>query len=263
MASLEDLSSARLASGRAATTGELRMTYGGGPSQAPGHGQAPGEGRRSGAWTAPGQENENSNAIWWILGIVCAVGLIIVAAGAIALAGVVEQFMKSGLGPNSAPATSSSFTPAARPTSSAPAARPHSAEGPASPSIRVSPRFPQVQPAAEMPREDAAELGVEVDIQTSELRYVVMDMFDEPIYNCIFSADFQNLTDQPLVVTVAFRTTGDPQMEWAGGSPKRLEPNDSTKLALGWDGLSPAEVGLSENECTGGVELTELVVAPG
>ncbi|GAA4260689.1 hypothetical protein GCM10022294_06230 [Dietzia aurantiaca] len=106
-------------------------------------------------------------------------------------------------------------------------------------------------------------MGVEVDIQTSELRYVVMDMLDESICNCIFSAGFQCLTGQPVVVTAAFRTAGDPQRGWAGGSPERLEPNDSTKQALGWDGLSPAEVGLSADECAGGVELTELVVAPG
>ena len=242
------------------------MTYGGGPGQAPGGGpwQAPerGPGHPSGPWTAPGQKNGNSNAIWWILGAICAAGVIIVVVGAIALATVVGQSVNAGTGPNSVP-SSSSFTPVARPASSAPAARPTSPGAPATPSIRQSPRFPRVQPAAELPRDDAAALGVEVDIQTSGLRYVVLDMFDEPIYNCLFSADFQNLTDRPVEVTMAFRTTGDPQMDWAGGAPKKLEPSGSAKLALGWDGLTPDEVGLSEDECTGGVELTELVVASG
>lgn len=213
------------------------MTYGGGP------------------WTAPGQKNGNSNAIWWILGAICAAGLIIAVVGALALATVLGQSMNSGTGPNLVPtSSSSSFTPAARPSSPA---------APAAPSVRESPRFPQVQPAAELPRDDAAALGVEVDIQTSELRYAVLDMFDETIYNCIFSADFQNLTDRPVEVTMAFRTTGDPRMEWAGGAPKKLDPNGSATLALGWDGLTPDDVGLSEEECTGGVELTELVVASG
>lgn len=243
------------------------MTYGGGPSQAPEHGprQAPEQGleHTSGPWTAPGQKNGNSNAIWWILGAICAAGLIIVVVGALALAAVVGRSMNSGPGPNPVPTSSSSFTPAARPTSSAPAARPGSPGAPAAPSMRESPRFPQVQPAAELPRDDAAALGVEVDIQTSELRYVVMDMFDETIYNCLFSADFQNLTDRPLEVTTAFRTTGDPQMDWAAGAPRKLDPNGSATLALGWDGLTPGEVGLSEEECTGGVELTVLTVASG
>ncbi|MBB0968633.1 hypothetical protein G6016_06610 [Dietzia aerolata] len=173
---------------------------------------------------------------------------------------VSEESQNSAVAASSS--SSSSPTPPTRPSSPTPTTEPDSSGAGGDP-IRKPPRFPQVQPAADLPEDQAAALGVDVDIQTSELRYVVLDMFDEPIYNCIFSADFQNLTDQPIEVTAEFQTTGDTRLEWSSGSPNDFAPNDSTELVLGWDGLSREEVGLSEDECTGSVELTFLEVASG
>lgn len=123
--------------------------------------------------------------------------------------------------------------------------------------------FPEVRPAADLPPGERAPLGVEVMIEASDLRYRVMDAFGETIYNCLFSTDIRNLTDQPLAVTAEFRTAGAPHLTWDGRSPFELEPGESTERILGWDGLSAAEVGITESECAGPVELTRLVVAPG
>ncbi|HIW68097.1 MAG TPA: hypothetical protein H9878_08180 [Candidatus Dietzia merdigallinarum] len=250
-----------------------------GPWHAPGqggaHGQPPGQGpgqepgRTPGyeQWQQPGEQNKKSNAVWWVLGSLGVLGLIAVVVAGIGVTRMLNNLDVSEESQNSAVAassssSSSSSTPPTRPSSPTPTTEPDSSGAGGDP-IRKPPRFPQVKPAADLPEDQAAALGVDVDIQTSELRYVVLDMFGEPIYNCIFSADFQNLTDQPIEVTAEFQTTGDTRLEWSSGSPNDFAPNDSTELVLGWDGLSREEVGLSEDECTGPVELTFLEVASG
>ncbi|AWH91326.1 hypothetical protein A6035_03135 [Dietzia lutea] len=123
--------------------------------------------------------------------------------------------------------------------------------------------FPQVRPAADLLPADGRRLGTEVEVSTSPLRYRVMDFFDEPIYNCIFSVDLGNLSDRPLAVSVAFRTTGAPRAEWADSEPTTIGARERSELIVGWDGLSPDEVPPTESECAGPVELTRLAVTPG
>lgn len=123
--------------------------------------------------------------------------------------------------------------------------------------------LPQVRPAADLPPEQARSLGTEVEVGTSPLRYRVLDAFDEPIYHCLFSVELENLTDRPVAVHVGFRTAGEPGAQWTGDEPETLDPGQRSELILGWDGLSPDELGISEEQCAGPVELTRLDVAPG
>lgn len=219
------------------------MTYGGGP------------------WLAPGQKEGSGRGIFWIMGIVCLVGVLVIVGGIVALYVMLAQSKDQGSTSRaSGPARSSA--PGTPPADDSPTDTSSIPESSA-PSRERDSSFPEVRPAADLPPGERTPLGFEVMIEASDLRYRVMDAFGETIYNCLFSTDIRNLTDQPLAVTAEFRTAGAPHLTWDGRSPFELEPGESTERILGWDGLSAAEVGITESECAGTVELTRLVVAPG
>ena len=219
------------------------MTHGGGP------------------WLAPGQKEGSGRGIFWIMGIVCLVGVLVIVGGIVTLYVMLAQSKDQGSTSRaSGPARSSA--PGTPPADASPTDTASDSESSAPTRERRS-SFPEVRPAADLPPGERAPLGVEVMIEASDLRYRVMDAFGETIYNCLFSTEIRNLTDQPLEVTAAFRTAGAPHLTWDGSSPFELEPGESTERILGWDGLSAAEVGITESECAGPVELTRLVVAPG
>lgn len=219
------------------------MTHGGGP------------------WLAPGQKEGSGRGIFWIMGIVCLVGVLVIVGGIVALYVMLAQSKAQGSTSRaSGPARSSA--PGTPPADASPTDTSSIPES-STPSRERDSSFPAVRPAADLPPGERTLLGFEVSIEASDLRYRVMDAFGETIYNCLFSTDIRNLTDQPLAVTAEFRTAGAPHLTWDGSSPFELEPGESTERILGWDGLSAAEVGITESECAGPVELTRLVVAPG
>lgn len=216
-----------------------------------------------GEWRPPREQGDwhRGGGTAWLVGGVAVLGVLAVAATAafVALPADGDRWtvMTDGSSPGVASAGEEPSARVALPEPSAPSQV-------VDPPTRGRPdSFPRVRPAADLPPEDARRLGTEVEVSTSVLRYRVMDFFDEPIYNCIFSVDLENLSDRPLAVSVGFRTTGAPQVEWADSEPTTIGPRNRSELIVGWDGPSPEEVPLTESECAGPVELTRLAVIPG
>lgn len=205
-----------------------------------------------GPWRAQGPNHDlrRDNGVWWMLGLVALGGVLVIAA--------IATFVVSA-NPLGRPGfTAEGFPP---PTTSVPSSS--SSPGAAAPSGNRPESFPPARRAMDLPDDEARHLGTQVTVSVSTLRYVVMDFLDEPIYNCVFSVDLENVSDQPLAVNPAFRSVTAPHAVWANDQLAPLAAGERSERVLGWDGLSPEEVGVTESECAGPVELTRLVVAPG
>lgn len=236
------------------------MTYGGRQDGGPWRPQASGDPRfPDGGWQPPGHQYSSGPRawVWWLIGGIALLVLMAVAVAAAFVVTTVNAAARpdrgaSGLRPSAFP-TAPAFDPTPRSTRST---------APATTTRNRPDSFPEVRRADALPPEQSRLLGTEVSVTTSGLRYVVLDGFSEPIYHCLFSVDLENLTDRTVELGVAFRMVGAPAAEWAG-SPMELTPGQSSERVLGWDGLSPEEVGVSEAQCEGPVELTELTVTGG
>lgn len=242
------------------------MTHGGwqegGPAQQPQNGgpwrpQASGDPRPPhGGWQPPGHQYGRGHGawVWWLLGGIALLVLVAIAVAAAFVVTTINAAARPDHGASGPQPSAFPSAPAFEPTPSS--TRPSEP----APTTRNRPEsFPEVQLAAGLPPEQARLLGSEVSVATSDLRYLVLEGFGEPIYHCLFSVDLENLTDRTIEVGVAFRMVGAPGAEWAG-SPTELTPGQQSETIKGWDGLSREEVGVSEAQCEGPVELTELTV---
>lgn len=237
--------------------GSGQQPQGSGQSAGPWRPQASGDPRLpGGGWQPPGHQygRRQGTWVWWLLG---GIALLVLVAIAVAAAFVVTTINAAARPDHGA----SGPQPSAFPSAPAfePTPRSTRPSEPA-PSTRNRPEsFPEVRRAADLPPEQARLLGTEVAVTTSSLRYFVLNGFGKPIYHCVFTVDLENLTDRTIEVGTAFRMAGAPGAEWTG-SPKELTPGQKSEAIKGWDGLSPEEVGVSEAQCEGPVELTELTV---
>lgn len=114
-------------------------------------------------------------------------------------------------------------------------------------------------PAPELPADQEEKLGSEIQIHASDLRYREIDVFGMT-YNCLFSVDISNLTDQSRTVEMEFRVAGEPDVVWGGNGPTEIDADSTTELVLGWDATRPEDLEIGQDKCTGPVELTALEV---
>lgn len=251
------------------------MTYGGGPWH-PGPGAGDGHGTRQGApfagppWDpsepASGRRFTDGNGLWWLLGGVSVVGVLVVVGLVAVFASVVRDLGEDRTRSTSATGTSATPVPLfptsapGRPTPppSGPRTSPRSTTTPSRPA-----ELPRVRTVADLPPASAGLLGESVDIGATPLRYRVFDVFGTTLYHCLFSVNVENLSRTSQNVTMAFRVAGTPEIVWSSDEANEVPAGDVKELVLGWDGDSPEDVGISESQCEGDVELTDLQVTPG
>lgn len=213
-------------------------------------------------WPGQPKPAEGGHPTAWVLGILAVIAAVVIAV----------IFWPNGGGEEPTPAPPPVTTepapattePAPVPATTEPAPEPTASDpdpGPTQPG--PPPGTEQVPQAESLPAEQAELLGSVVDVNISTLRYGEGELFDQYFYRCIFSVYYQNLTDVTQDLTVSYRVPAVPDLTWESSRVTTLEGGEVSELVLGWENTSPEELGITEGECQGYVELTSLEVTPG
>lgn len=123
--------------------------------------------------------------------------------------------------------------------------------------------LPPVVEADSLLAEGAEALGTVIEITASPLRYGEGEAFGVYFYRCIFSLHLHNLTDVAQEYEMGLQIPGFGDMQWESDEPRALEAGELSELVLGWEVDDADELGVTEDECQGDVELYTLSVDPG
>lgn len=153
--------------------------------------------------------------------------------------------------------------PSPTPTTTEPSPAPTTTEPPPTPTDPPPPAggLPPVTPASSLPADQAAHLGTVLNIGAGQLRYQEAEIFGVFVYQCLFSIDMTSLSDTGQEVTMGFAVPGS-NARWEGSSTE-LAAGETRELVLGWESESATDLGITEAECTGPVELDKLEIQPG